>query len=174
MINRLYTGKLDLVIGVNLKPKSQLKRIPLVEEKIFFVCRLDVVTHWLPQKNREKELSLSEISKIPFCRNLPESTMTQLLQWQASKENVVLNPDYVCSDYQYQVELCLAGLYGCFLPETLLPLLKEKKIDVWNLLGVEERLHIDLIYPVVSIQPQYEKALIQMIRQEYLSKSGSL
>lgn len=174
LINRLYTGKLDLVIGVNLKPKSQLKRIPLVEEKIFFACRLDVVTHWLPQKNREKELSLSEISKIPFCRNLPESTMTQLLQWQASKENVVLNPDYVCSDYQYQVELCLAGLCGCFLPETLLPLLKEKKIDVWNLLGVEERLHIDLIYPVVSIQPQYEKALIQMIRQEYLSKSVSL
>lgn len=167
LIQRIYTGKLDLVIGVNQEPGNQLERIPLAEEKIYFACRLDLAESWLPKKGPGKALALQEISQIPLCRNLPESTLTQLLQRQAARENVVLEPAYVCSDYQYQVELCQAGLCGCFLPETLLPLLEGKNMAVWPL-EIEERLHIDLIYPAASIRPQYEKNLIRMIQQAYV------
>lgn len=168
-IHQLYTGKLDLVIGVNQEAQSQLERISLVEEKIFFVCRSDMVEQKLPEKRKGTALTLREIGQLPFCRNLPESTLTQLLQWQAARENVVLEPAYVCSDYQYQVDLCQAGLCGCFLPETLLPLLKGKEMGIWPV-AIEERLHIDLIYPATSIRPQYEKAFIRMVREEYLTR----
>ncbi len=173
LIHQIYNGKLDLVIGVNQEPQNQLERIPLVEEKIFFVCQLNLVEQEMTKKSKNQSLTLQEISQLPFCGNLPESTLTQLLRRQAARENVTLEPAYVCSDYQYQVDLCQAGLCGCFLPETLLSLLKGKNVRIWPL-EIEEQLHIDLIHPVASIRPQYEKTLIRMIREEYLLKTDSL
>lgn len=115
LIRQLHTGKLDMVIGVNQQAQPQLERIPLLEETLFLFAS----PSWWNRLCREKvgqRLTLEEISRLPLCRNLPESTLTQMLERQAAKENVLLEPACTCSDYTYQIDLCQAGLCGCFLP----------------------------------------------------------
>lgn len=167
LIRQLHTGKLDMVIGVNQQAQPQLERIPLLEETLFFVCQPKLVEQALPGKKVGQRLTLEEISRLPLCLNLPESTLTQMLERQAAKENVLLEPACTCSDYTYQIDLCQAGLCGCFLPETLLPLWQGEVAAVWPLAGMEEKLHIDLICAVTAARPRYEKVLIRMIRQAY-------
>lgn len=188
----LKKGEIDLMIGVNLAYDPQFEVLPLVEDRIFFVANersLKAQTEDDMQKKREAaeevrkgkagkrkvpaELSLERISRLPLCRNLPGSTLTELLDRFAAAQNIQLGGNYFFSDYRLQTEFCGRGLAGAFFPESVLNYVhewnashaSEERIEIFRIPELKETLHIDLIRNREGVRPGYMRVFVNTLKE---------
>ena len=174
----LKNGEIDMMLGVNLAYDARFVVIPLVEDRIFFLASETLLGTYLPELRRgkklPKEIRLSDIVRVPLCRNQADSTLTGLLDRVAAAENLRLDGQYISSDYDLQIELCGSGIAGAFCPESVLP-----RADAWNaaglgekifafgIEGLTEKLRIDLIRNRESVRPEYSTEFARLIREMY-------
>lgn len=167
-----------MMLGVNLAYDARFVVIPLVEDRIFFLASETLLGTYLPELRRgkklPKEIRLSDIVRVPLCRNQADSTLTGLLDRVAAAENLRLDGQYISSDYDLQIELCGSGIAGAFCPESVLP-----RVDAWNaaglgekifafgIEGLTEKLRIDLIRNRESVRPEYSTEFAKLIREMY-------
>lgn len=171
LIKKLKNGDLDLVLGVNYHAESQLEITPLFSDKIFFLVTEELYKKILSDQPDKTSLSFKEVSQFSLARNLPESTLTALIERKAAMLNVELKTLYTLSDYSLQIELCGRGNCGAFCPESLLPLVEiynsqhAVQLHIYPIADLPDTIHIDLIRNASTVIPQYEKAFIQLLKK---------
>jgi len=153
MVERLETGELDCLIGVNAAQNDRIVLRPLTGEPIYLV----VPDGLLPGTDREHPVSWEALAQVKLVRNAPGSTLNALIDQVALRMGVCLREAVSVSDYDVQFTLCAQGGLAAFCPGMIAcadngpagrPGLRVAAVE-----GLTEQLRLSLVYAAARYYP---------------------
>lgn len=179
MENMLLKGQLDFFVGVNTTSNPEFKMIPLFNENIYLLISEALLKAYLPADLDYREyftsgVDLALFKDVPFIRNLPQSTMTLLIDQYLTQHNIKIKNIISISDYDVQIELCLSGQVAAFCPTMILQRVFTQKcindhdhcLWIFPIKNMTSTLSTNIICNASVHYPRYTKTFFDLLQQE--------
>lgn len=122
IIDALYDGTADLVIGYQPEQTDELAVTPLFKEKFVILVPHRLMKEYLsPDQQRRLgrgPLSIERFAALPFVAQNPETMNGQVFQTLCQNAGVRPNVVVVTQNLITEASLCMEGMGACVLPYT--------------------------------------------------------
>ena len=161
LMQMLYEGKLDFVIGVNPPQIKGLHIEQLFDDKLYIA----VPKHIAVERTGNAEcVDIRSYQDLPFIRDLQESNLGYELDRFLAKQNISLNTIINSNDYNEKAELCVVLDAAMFCTKTFTCSMARKSLgEKLQILEIDGLNHSVTVCLITSGQRAYPKCVTDMI-----------
>lgn len=182
MMDDIQSGKLDMFVGVDIPPVSNLTVTPLASENIYCLINDRLLKKYLPdrrerflQKGHNQGLDIMDLKDLPILLLSPDNRIRAVLDRAYDSRGIMPKTVLEASDQSIIYQLACEAQGAAFLPPMILFDRKSGKLS-WppdcHFLRMDcsfSRIDISLVYRNDIILPHYAKGMKKAIMQEFHS-----
>lgn len=179
LATKLLDGKLDMFLGIDCVANNDFDVLNLAYDEVFFIARESVLKKFsnnqelLTHALASKEINLLNFPNMPFVGNYKGSSFNTLVSKYLYARNIQQNVVFSVSDYEIQIEVCSQGEFVVFCPKMVLSkvfeqnakILKDEKLHIFKLQGMNNSLKVDLITHKQAYKPYFMQEFITMFQE---------
>lgn len=179
LLASLRQNKLDCLVGISAPYDKTLCSIPLCQEHVSLLVSEQYLKHYLPERAEQllsaapKQMDLRLLQGLPIARNLPDSTLSKLLDRFLETNQIVLHSVAAVSEYSIQIALCAQGQVAAFCPAIVLDdvarqnkmLPPDNQIHIFSIAELEETLRTELLYHADAYYPAYARYFFSVVEE---------
>lgn len=168
----LLKGEVDMIVDLNAHTSPQFNIISLGKDKLHFLISENLYHRYFKQEELlelSSGIKLERIKDIPIASNFEGSTIDNIIQHYAERDEVKLNILYYTGEYETQLSLCCNDLAAAICPTMILKKVleynKESKnpIFIFPLENQTEELKIEIVTNKGIETPEYMQKFIELL-----------
>lgn len=178
---RLLNGDIDMFLGVNVKPLPEIKKIHLMDARIYLVISTYVLNKYFQKEDdyikEGFKVSMEKFIGIPFILSPCNSRLYKTINHFLDDRCLILKSMLTISDTDTQILLAGRNLGACFCNEIMLKRIEllnntqflNNKLKYFEIEGMNQTDKIELIYNKNLRLPEYMTGFIEIIKKQFLS-----